>query len=188
MRQTFKQEEAEQILKEAVRREVQSPTLSASIPAISHERLLAMAEELGISPSALEAVLRDREVQAEREQEQEQAILAQLRKEFITQRRAGFLPHFYAFIGVNALLLAVNLLSRSHYPWFLWPLLFWSLGLYFHALFSVPTRGPNFERAFGGWCEQRTKRRAKEAAKQVEVTTRIRKSTTRQAAEAELDE
>ena len=70
----------------------------------------------------------------------------------------------------------------------MWPLLIWSLGLYFHAVAALPTRGPNFERTFAGWCEQRAKRSTKEAAKQAEVTARIRKSTTRQAAEAELDE
>jgi hypothetical protein len=156
------------------------------MPVVSHDRLLAMAEELGISPSALEAVLRDRQVQAEREQEQ--VTLAQHRKEFITHRRAGFMPHLYAYIGVNLLFIAIFLLSHSHYPWFIWPLLFWSLGLYFHAVFTLPTRGPNFDRAFSEWRERRIKRIEKATRDQEEETIRKRKNAARKEAEAELDE
>ncbi|MES2459412.1 MAG: 2TM domain-containing protein [Armatimonadota bacterium] len=186
MRQTFQQEEAEQILQEAVRREVhQAPEESVS-PAISHERLLAMAEELGITPAALESVLQDRQVQAKREQEQ--TMLAQLRREFITERRAGFLPHLYAYIGVNFLFFAINFLTRVGYPWFLWPLLFWSIALYFHAIFSLPTRGPNFERSFSRWRERQTKREQKEAKRRAEESARAGKTEARVAAEAELDQ
>jgi hypothetical protein len=186
MRQTFQQEEAEQILQEAVRREVHQSPDTAAAPPVSRERLLAMAEELGITPAALEAVLHDREVQAEREQEQ--TILSQLRQEFITHRRAGFLPHLYAYVGVNLMLFAINLLSQVDYPWFVWPLLVWSLFLYFHALAALPTRGPNFDRAFTGWRERRAKRIEKETRKQAEEAARARKTMTRRAAEAELDE
>ena len=111
MRQTFKQGEGEQILQEAVRREVQQPALSDAAPAVSQERLRAMATELGISPAALEAVLRDREMQTR--QEQERATLAELRREFITHRRAGFLPHLSAFVGVNTFFLISNMLTNA---------------------------------------------------------------------------
>jgi hypothetical protein len=186
MRQTFQQEEAEQILQEAVRREVQQAPAGSVTPAVSRERLLAMAEELGITPAALEAVLHDREIEAEREQEQSR--LTQMRQEFITHRRAGFLPHLYAYIGVNLMLFAINVLSHSNSPWFLWPLLVWSLFLYFHALAALPTRGPNFDRSFADWRERRVKRLEKEAKKQAEEAVRLRKTKTRRAAEAELDE
>ncbi len=186
MRQTFQQEEAEQILQEAVRRETQQVSGASVTPAVSRERLLAMAEELGITPAALNAVLHDRQVQAEREQEETQ--LAQLRQEFITERRAGFMPHLYAYLGVNLMLFAINLLSQGRSPWFLWPLLFWSLFLYFHALASLPTRGPNFDRAFVGWRERRAKKREKEARKRAEENLNTRQTRSRRAAEAELDE
>lgn len=186
MRQNFQPEEAEKILQEAVRREVQQAPVDIATSAVSHERLLSMAEELGISPVALEAVLRDRQMQTEREREE--ATLSQLRKEFITERRAGFLPHFYAFLGVNTALFAVNLLTSRDYPWFVWPLLAWSLALYFHAIAALPTRGPNFERAFSGWRERRVKRLEKEAKKREEEAVKTRRTTARSAAEAELDE
>lgn len=190
MRQTFQQEEAEQILQEAVRREVHPSPAGGVTPAVTHERLLAMAEELGISPAALNAVLQDRQMQAEREREE--ATLAQLRREFITERRAGFLPHLYSFAGVNVFLLLINLLTNasSHRPewWFVWPLLSWGLGLYFHAVSSLPTRGPAFEQAFTGWRERRTRRQEKEAKKRTEESARTRETSTRRAAEAELDE
>lgn len=186
MRQTFQQEEAEEILQEAVRREVHQPLTSVAAPPVSRERLLAMAEELGITPAALEAVLHDRQAQMEREQEE--AALARLCREFITLRRAGFMPHLYVYLGVNLTLLAINLLSRSDDPWFLWPLLFLSLFLYFHAIFALPTRGPSYERAFVRWRERRAKRLEKEAKKQAEDTARTRKTKSRRVAEAELDE
>jgi hypothetical protein len=131
-------------------------------------------------------VLQDRQVQAEREREEE--TLAQLRKEFITERRAGFLPHLYSFVGVNVFLLIVNLLSTPWYPWFIWPLLGWGLGLYFHAVASLPTRGPTFEQSFSGWREQRKKRLEKEARRREEEAIKTRRDTARSAAEAELDE
>ena len=189
MRQTFKQEEAEQILQEAVRREVEQPAFSAASSAVSQERLRAMAEELGISSAALEAVLCDREMQTR--QEQEQAIITQLRQEFITGRRAGFMPHFYAFVGINIFLLLVNLFTRSTGGsswWFVFPLLAWSLGLYFHAVHTLPIRGASFDHAFARWSEQRIKRKEKEAKRQAEEALQRRKITTREAAEAELDE
>ena len=186
MRQIFQQEEAEQILQEAVRREVQQVPGSAVTPAVSHERLLAMAEELGISPAALNAVLQDRQVQAEREREA--ATVAQLRKEFITERRAGFLPNLYTFLGTNVVILAINLLTNPYYPWFVWPLLLWGLALYLHAVSALPTRGPNFEHSLIGYRERRTRRQEEEAKKRAEESMRMRETTTRQAAEAELDE
>ncbi|MBC8102721.1 MAG: 2TM domain-containing protein [Cytophagales bacterium] len=186
MRQTFQQEEAEQILREAVRREVQQAPVASGMSAVSHERLLAMAGELGISPDALEAVLRDRAMQAQREQEE--ATTQQLRREFITQRRAGFLPHLYTFVGVMALLLAINLMTTPGYAWFLWPLLVWGLGLYLHAVTALPTRGPNFDQGFSAWTERRKKRQDKEAKRQAEAAIRTRGETARRAAETELDE
>ena len=57
MRQTYRQEEVEQILGEAARR----ASTEEAFGEVSHERLLAMAEELGVDPALLEAVLRDRE-------------------------------------------------------------------------------------------------------------------------------
>lgn len=189
MRQTFRQEEAEQILREAVRRDMEQQAPAASVAAgagaldVSRERLQAMAEELGITPAALEAVLRDREIAAEqrRTQESEQ----ELRREFIQRRHADFLPHLTSYLGVNVLLIAIWFLTTPHgYFWPVWPMLGWGLGIFFHGTAALPTRGPNFEREFAGWKARRQKRQEKEAKR----ASQDAKKDARAAAEVELDE
>jgi hypothetical protein len=41
--------------------------------------------------------------------------------------------HLAAFVVVNALLVAINLLASPEHLWFLWPLFGWGLGLLLHA-------------------------------------------------------
>jgi 2TM domain len=46
----------------------------------------------------------------------------------------GFYIHLTVYLLVNALLIAINLVtSREHY-WFMWPLTCWGIGVLFHAL------------------------------------------------------
>ena len=101
-----------------------------------------------------------------------------LRREFITHRRASFMPHLYSYSGVNGMLFCIWLLTTpGGYPWFVWPMLGWGLGLYFHAIATLPTRGPNFERDFVVWKAWNEKREIKYA-----------KRNARRIAESELDE
>lgn len=46
----------------------------------------------------------------------------------------GFYGNLIAYIVVNAGLLVINLLTSPHYLWFLWPLLWWGIGVVFHGL------------------------------------------------------
>jgi hypothetical protein len=48
-------------------------------------------------------------------------------------RNLGFKIHFAAFVAVNLLLLAVNLLTTPHLLWFYWPLLGWGIGIVAHG-------------------------------------------------------
>jgi hypothetical protein len=189
MPQQFQHSEAEQILQEAVKRdsERRSATFGASVlpSGVSEERLRAMADELGIAPDVLEAVLNEREAK----QIQEQAALRRdllegdLRREFITERRAGFSAHLYAYVGVNIfLILLFGLLHATVSPVLL-SLLGWGLGLYFHATTTLPTRGPVFEKRFATWREKRTEQETKRAKKQAKE----REQQSRKQAEAELD-
>lgn len=50
------------------------------------------------------------------------------------ETRRGFLIHFFVFIAVNALLLAINLLYTPDFSWFLFPLLGWGIGLLAHGI------------------------------------------------------
>jgi len=66
------------------------------------------------------------------------------------------------------MLFLIWLMTHAGYPWFLWPMIGWGLGLYLHGMSVLPTRGAHFEHEFTGWKEQRRKRQEKEAAKQRE--------------------
>ena len=45
-----------------------------------------------------------------------------------------FYIHLAVYVGVNILLIVINLTTSSQYLWFKWPLMGWGIGLFFHAL------------------------------------------------------
>ncbi len=171
MRETFDGDEAEHILERAAAR-------GASGRTVTRERLLAMAEELGITPEEVEAAAA--EVEAEREEEE-------LRREFVAGRRSGFWAHLIPFLAVNLMLLVINVLTGFGHPWFLYPLMGWGIGLASHAYAVLPAGGPQFEREYAEWRQKRVKsrrRRERRASKradksaQVTVTTEPARTTT----------
>ncbi|WP_437900026.1 2TM domain-containing protein [Sorangium sp. So ce124] len=91
---------------------------------VSHDELVAAADEIGISRGVIEAASRDIE-HVRGEEAAREAILA--------RRRKGFRTHLFSFLLVNAFLFAVNALTDGPW-WFFWPLLGCGLGLAFHAL------------------------------------------------------
>jgi hypothetical protein len=46
----------------------------------------------------------------------------------------GFFFHFSAYVLVNLILIAVNLLTTPDVLWFYWPLLGWGIGILAHGL------------------------------------------------------
>ena len=46
----------------------------------------------------------------------------------------GFFFHFSAYVLVNVILIAVNLLTTPNQLWFYWPLLGWGIGILAHGL------------------------------------------------------
>ncbi len=46
----------------------------------------------------------------------------------------GFYGNLTAYIGVNIILLIINLWTSPEYLWFFWPLMWWGLGVIFHGL------------------------------------------------------
>jgi hypothetical protein len=46
----------------------------------------------------------------------------------------GFKIHFAAYVGVNLMLIAVNLLLTPQVLWFYWPLIGWGIGIIAHGL------------------------------------------------------
>ncbi|WP_394843188.1 2TM domain-containing protein [Pendulispora brunnea] len=91
---------------------------------VGHDELLAAAAEVGISREAIEAAALELD-DARGERQAREAILA--------RRRKGLVAHLWPFVAVNAFLAAINLLTSPHVLWFLFPLLGWGLGMFFHA-------------------------------------------------------
>jgi hypothetical protein len=76
---------------------------------------------------------RERYLQAERELRQENG-------------RRGFIVDAIAYVVVNAILVAVNLLVVPEFLWFFFPLVGWGIGLTFHYLFGVKWAGREADR------------------------------------------
>jgi hypothetical protein len=50
------------------------------------------------------------------------------------EARFGFYIHLSVYIIVNILLIIINLSTSAQYLWFKWPLIGWSIGIFFHGL------------------------------------------------------
>lgn len=46
----------------------------------------------------------------------------------------GFYTHLAVYIVINAMLIAINLISSPGGLWFYWVTIFWGIGIAFHAL------------------------------------------------------
>ncbi len=57
-----------------------------------------------------------------------------LRAKKRTEAKFGFYVHLSIYIAVNVLLVIINLTTSSSYLWFIWPLMGWGIGVFFHAL------------------------------------------------------
>jgi hypothetical protein len=50
------------------------------------------------------------------------------------QARNGFLVHVVVFFTMNTAFLGIWFLTGHGYPWFLWPMLMWGVGLVAHVV------------------------------------------------------
>ena len=50
------------------------------------------------------------------------------------EAKIGFYIHLVVYVGVNILLIIINLASSPEYLWFKWPLMGWGIGVLFHAM------------------------------------------------------
>lgn len=65
----------------------------------------------------------------------------------------GFYGNLTAYILVNACLIFINLYTAPNHLWFYWPLLWWGIGVVFHAI-KVFDLLPVFGK---GWQEKKIK-------------------------------
>lgn len=60
------------------------------------------------------------------------------------EAKMGFYSHLTSYVIVNGFLIAIYMFTTpGGYPWFIWPMLGWGIGLAFHfvAVFGVGGRG-----------------------------------------------
>ena len=74
-------------------------------------------------------------------QKSESATLANYLMEFSKMRKSeakiGFRIHLSIYVIVNTLLIAYNLLSVPAFYWFIYPLVFWGIGVTMNYIFGV---------------------------------------------------
>jgi len=66
---------------------------------------------------------------------------AYLRAKAIVGARFSFYIHLAVYLGVNLLLVFINLFTSPSYLWCLWPIAGWGVGLFFHALVTFSLSG-----------------------------------------------
>ncbi len=113
-------------------------------------RLVAAAEELGISPEELASA------------EAEYVLNKEERKEFLEfkQRQVReFREHFFAYITINTLLVAINFITAETVNWAIWPILGWGIGLAFHAWGSLNSGSESFQEEFANFRRKRRRKR-----------------------------
>jgi hypothetical protein len=123
---------------------------------LTHDELVAAAREVGVAPEAIERAAT--EVMAEqREREELQAARAREWRDFFA--------HLIPFISVNALLITINFFTGP-FPWALFPLLGWGIGLLSH-LYAVLV--PDRERLARRRARQQERERRRQAKRQLEA-------------------
>lgn len=142
----YEEDEAEQILRLAA-------SFSSPTGAMSRERLLATAAELGISPEAVDL--------AEQQYSRQRTDVAE-RAEFDAIQRREFYGHLASYVIVNVFLVAVNLVTDASYFWAMWPILGWGLGIAFHVVETFFKSSESYREEFEKWQAKRNKRAARE--------------------------
>lgn len=91
---------------------------------MSHDELLAVGSEVGISAEAIEVAAKEVKEARERDEAKEK-ILA--------NRKRGFGSHLWAYAIVNGCLFLINFLTTPGQWWVLFPVVLWGMAIAFHA-------------------------------------------------------
>lgn len=95
---------------------------------LTHEQLVSIASEVGISREAIDAAAV--EIQTER-------VRTEAKRHVIRRRRRLLASHIWTFVAINGFLFAINYLSTPGEWWVLFPLMIWGLALAFHLRFGL---------------------------------------------------
>lgn len=63
------------------------------------------------------------------------------------EKKKGFFIHLLIYLVINAMLFVIWAVTGSQFPWFVFPLAGWGIGLLFHGLdvFVFPQAGSDWE-------------------------------------------
>lgn len=121
-------------------------SIEASVGQAGRDTLVRTAQELGISPEALEAAEKNYWIEEKERLE---------REEFIRHRKRNFGQHLLSYFGVCAFLVFLNLRDWHGSFWAAYPLLGWGIFGILSDAISTFSKGPNFELEFQKWRETR---------------------------------
>ena len=74
------------------------------------------------------------------------------------EAKIGFYIHLAVYVGVNILLIIINLSTSPQYIWFKWPLLGWGIGLFLHGMSIFVFSGKTFREMKEKMIEKEMKR------------------------------
>ena len=115
--ETITREGFQLAVKEAVRPEMEK----------IEERLNQLSDRNSVDREHMDAFKRPFKEQKMKDQEAYQRASKKV------EAKMGFFIHLAVYVGVNTLLIVINLLTAKQI-WFLWPLFGWGIGLLFHGL------------------------------------------------------
>lgn len=113
-------------------------------------RLIAAADELGISDTAL--------AEAEEKYLKEQADEKEFR-EFKSRQRREFREHLFSYLIVNTMLVAINYITAQTINWAIWSILGWGIGLAFHAWNALNSDSESFQEEYEAFHRKKERRK-----------------------------
>lgn len=143
LRNEYQEEDVAEILRRAARIETSGANLE-------RETLVRTAAEIGISEESLAL--------AEAEYAKDRSNVG-MEEAYRTEQRREFFEHVSAYLGVNAFLVAINLLRFHGSFWAIWPILGWGLGLYFHAIRALNPNSSEYQAGLKRYLKRRRKKK-----------------------------
>ena len=132
--------DVEQILRIAVVDSVRSDDRTL------REHLMLAAGELGLTED---------QVRKAEEKWKREKMIRQDMGEYMAEQKRWFWPHLTAYLLVNIGLAMLNISDWDGFPWFLFPLVGWGIGIYAHAQEVFNPKSGEFRKEFQKWREQR---------------------------------
>ena len=113
-------------------------------------RLLASADELGISDTAL--------AEAEKEYVRKKSDQQEF-SEFKYRQKREFGQHMLSYFTTNAMLVAINIFTSGSVTWAVWPILGWGIGLVFHAWGALNSGSESFQEEYEAFRRKKERHR-----------------------------